>query len=375
MDAFKKFATKRVFLGFLLAIAVLWLSGTALELVKQPDHQVLVTPPMGEQAMKSEPLNMAPIPETLKSMDGYKKNVTPEVALPAKAQKASEAVPPPQPAVTKPIYTPALPNEKAGALAPANVVPTKKVVGLEFASAIIKPLSYELNERFWGWRPNDILDFTDNVNNFQLGVLEVTRRSIVILTERISRSGTVESLDKNLEHAMDWLMTKPDRYWLPTPESRYNDALKDIETYKKKLEKGEAAFYIRPVNLLPLLATYANLLGSCDENLAKTKEADGEYVSFFRADDYFYYSQGVASALAVILEAVLIDFKPTLETRHGAELLRQAIKYCHKATKIEPWIILDSDFSSFFANHRANMAAPISHARFYLDLLVATLST
>lgn len=374
MEAFKKFATKRVFTGFLIAVAVLWLTGTALELLRKPDPQVAVPPPMGQQAIKSAPLNKTPIPETPKNIEEYKKSLKPEASLPAKDLKSSEAVLP-QATATKPLYAPTSSGEKSGVLPPAPVVPIKKATGVEFASAIIKPLSYELNERFWGWRPNDILDFTDNVNNFQLGVLEVTRRSIVILTERISRSGTVESLDKNLEHAMDWLMTKPDRYWLPTPESRYNDALKDIETYRKKLEKGEAAFYTRPVNLLPLLATYANLLGSCDENLAKAKEADGEYVSFFKADDYFYYSQGVASTLAVILEAVLIDFKGTLETRHGEELLRQAIKYCHKATKLSPWIILDSDYSSFFANHRANMAAPISHARFYLELLVATLST
>ena len=31
--------------------------------------------------------------------------------------------------------------------------------------------------------------------------------------------------------------------------------------------------------------------------------------------------------------------------------------------------------SSIFANHRANMAAPISHARFYLGLLIKALST
>nr|MBL0731683.1 hypothetical protein [Desulfobacterales bacterium] len=65
-----------------------------------------------------------------------------------------------------------------------------QVKGVAFVSAAIKPLAYELDERFWGWRPNDIINVTDNVNNFQLGVLEITRRTVVILAERISRTGS-----------------------------------------------------------------------------------------------------------------------------------------------------------------------------------------
>ena len=87
--------------------------------------------------------------------------------------------------------------------------------------ATIKPLENELNERFWGWRPNDILDFTDNINSYQLGVLEVTRRTVVSLTERISRTGSTAAFDSNLENAMNWFMVKASRYWFPSPESKY----------------------------------------------------------------------------------------------------------------------------------------------------------
>jgi hypothetical protein len=59
----------------------------------------------------------------------------------------------------------------------------------------------------------------------------------------------------------------------------------------------------------------------------------------------------------------------------GLEVLHHAIEMCHQATEIEPWIVLNSDYSSIFANHRSNMAAPISHARFYLDVLIMALST
>ena len=247
--------------------------------------------------------------------------------------------------------------------------------GVAFIKALMEPMSYELHQRFWGWRPNDILNFTDNVNNYQLGVLEVTRRTSVILAERISRTGTTAAFDKNLERAMNWFMIKAERYWFPSPESKYSDGLKELKLYKERLEKSAANFYTRPDNLIPLLMAYEDLLGSCDENLVKDKEDDGTPVSFFMADDYFYYAQGVATAMQTILEAILKDFYETVDSRRGLEVLHRAIESCHHAAKIKPLIITNSSLSGILANHRANMAAPISHARFHLGVLIKTLST
>ena len=79
--------------------------------------------------------------------------------------------------------------------------------------------------------------------------------------------------------------------------------------------------------------------------------------------------------MKTILEAILKDFRETLEARHGVEPLRLAIESCRLATQINPWIITDAGLSSMVANHRANMAAHISHARFYIGVLILTLST
>jgi hypothetical protein len=239
----------------------------------------------------------------------------------------------------------------------------------------MQPLDHELNHRFWGWRPNDIINITDNVNNSQLGILEVTRRTVVQLTQRISRTGSTDAFNPHLEKAMNWLMVKADRYWFPAPESKYRESLDELTRYKEMLIKGKASFYIRTDNLIPLLTEYEDLLGSCDENLVKAKEDDGSDISFFKADDYFYYARGVASAMAVILKALHHDFSPTLDSRHGSELLHHAIVSCEIAAKLSPLIIMNSDLDGIFANHRANMAAPISHARFYISQLIKTLST
>jgi hypothetical protein len=394
MEAFKKFATQRIVAGLLLTVAVLWLTGTVLGLLGKSEppinvHQqeqsadVQIPSPkkpeishtqVAGELPKTDSTGLAPSPSPAKEVSqsdtqlNTDSGTTVQVAAPDSEKPAVPSHAGEKPAVPSLAAIPHTPDT-------SSALP-KKTPGVAFVTATIKPLSYELNDRFWGWRPNDILNFTDNVNNFQLGVLEVTRRTTVILTERLSRTGSVESLNKNLERAMDWLMTKPERYWFPSPEARYQDALTELATYKNNLEKGDAVFYTRSDNLVPLLAVFDNLLGSCDENLIKTKESNGEPVSWFRVDDYFYYAKGVASALETILEAVLEDFQPILETRHGTEILHHAIASCKRATEIEPWLLVtDSDFSGILANHRANMAAPISHARFYVEVLIAVLST
>lgn len=255
-------------------------------------------------------------------------------------------------------------------------IPSYPVTGMAFVDAVIKPLDFELNQRFYGWRPNDILNFTDNVNNFQLGVLEVTRRTSIILAERISRTGSTAAFEPNLENAMNWFMIKADRYWFPSAESKYKASLQEIRNYFYKLERGEANFYTRTDNLIPLLKAYQDLLGSCDENLVKSHEDDGSPVSYFQADNYFFYAKGVASAMLTILKGVERDFSTIMLSREGAmEVLHHAIESCHHAVEVDPWLILNSDLDSVFANHRLNMAAPISHARFYLGVLIRTLST
>ena len=249
------------------------------------------------------------------------------------------------------------------------------VTGVAFVEATIAPLRYELEERYYGWRPNDIANVTDNVNNYQLGVLEVTRRTVEVLVERISSTGGSQTFDKDLELARNNLMIKASDYMLPSAEASYEEALEALRNYRGKLMNGTAFFYGRIDNLIPLLRAYENLLGSCDDKLIRHYEDDGSEVSWFSADDYFYYAKGVASAMHSILEAVAVDFATAIETRRGTEILHHALESLHHATQIDPILILDSAPDGIFANHRANMAAPISHARFFVGLLIETLST
>jgi uncharacterized protein DUF2333 len=257
----------------------------------------------------------------------------------------------------------------------AAALPTDLPRGVVFIDEAMKPLHHELKERWWGWRVNDIINVTDNVNNYQLGVLEVTRRTSMILAERISRTGITASFDPNLESAMNWFMIKPGSYWFPSAESKYLDALDEWRQYRERLKLNEAKFYNRSDNLIPLLMAYEDLLGSCEENLVKHAEEDGKPVSFFKSDDYIFYAKGVVGTMSAILEAIAVDFNGILVSRRAIDDLHHAVEACHHALHVSPWVVFDSDPSSMFANHRANMAAPLSHARFYLNVIIKALST
>ncbi|MBF0451063.1 MAG: DUF2333 family protein [Candidatus Magnetomorum sp.] len=256
-------------------------------------------------------------------------------------------------------------------------IPEKKVVqpkirGRAFVEGITMPLSYELNERFWGWRPNDIINVTDNINNLQLGILETSRRAVVVLVNRISRTGSNDTIDENIENAMNWLMIKARQYWFPAPESKYNQAIDELNQYIERLERGRASFYIRTDNLIPLLEQFEDLLGGCDKSLTIKEDADGP-IGSSKADNYFYYAQGVALAMGSIYRGVRKDFLITLDSVQGTEILDEAIAACDDARDISPLIVTEGSLSSIFANHRANIDQPINRIRFYTNVLIRTL--
>lgn len=360
---YRQFFTVRVVAGILLAVVVLWGVWAVLSIFDkdEPAHLAMVEEDedlhdFGDAELPLHPVDLPPIGD--EDLEAPHEAIHEEPGREVPHEKPRE-----------------LPHEPGHAVPAMETSHELKANGVAFVEAITAALDHELNQRTWGWRCNDMLQFTDNVENIQLGVLEVARRATVVLTERIVRHGPTDIIDKNLENAMNWFMIKPDQYWLPAPESRYNDALKELRTYAEKLEKGEARFYTRADNLIPLLTSFSELLGGCDENLVKAKEEDGSPVSWFKVDDYLYYAKGVATAMGPILHAVQVDFAETVEARHGMDLLEHAIHACHIAAEIDPWLVTDASLDGILANHRANMAAPISHARYYLEVLAKTLST
>lgn len=344
-------------LGVLVLIGVLWMVFGYFDRSESPKNI----------AKAPEPKSQLPKPSRTDAPRSTKPKIYPGIGLPASEQDEKGLQP----------GTDSLreaEDQKREVTQQIKPVLDKRSRGVAFVEASIKPLDYELNDRFWGWRPNDMVNFTDNVNNFQLGVLEVTRRTSVALAERISRTGSTESYVPELELAMNNFMVKPNQYWFPSAESKYQEGLDGLRDYAGMVETGEARFYGRVDNLLPLLIAYESLLGSCNENLVKLKDG-GRKISWFKSDDFFYYSKGVASAMGTIFEAMAEDFREPIAQVGAGDILIEITSSLRRAAKIEPWIILEGSPGGIMANHRANMAAPISRARFYLNYLVTALTT
>ena len=244
---------------------------------------------------------------------------------------------------------------------------TRQPRGVTFVNAVIEPLQSEL-DRFWGWRPNDLIEFTDNVNNYQLGVLEATRRTSIVLAERISRTGSSDPYIRELEQAMSLFAIDPTNYMFPSPESKYKEGLENIRKYKEMLRNRSARFYNRMDNLVPLLLTYESLLGSCTENLLK------QGIGFFEVDDIFFYSQGAAAMVLSTMEGVGVDFRETIEGANSMDVYKEIVRSLREVVEMDPWIILRGGPHSIFANHRANMAGPMSRARFQMSILHGALT-
>ncbi len=231
----------------------------------------------------------------------------------------------------------------------------------------------------FGWRPNSLVfgkfGLTDNVNNLQLGVLEVARRTILVLNENMTRFAVTEAYNPRVNEAMNFLMVSPDKYWFPSASGKYREAIADLEHYIEDLSLGRARFYSRVDNLIALLSHYKDILGSCYHNLVKDSEADGSRISFFRSDDYFYFSKGVALGMYHMLEAVKEDFSQELKRKNAHKLMADVIHALHAASELSPWLVTNGAKDGILANHRANMSTYVGEAEHVVTILQTVLAT
>jgi hypothetical protein len=323
-------------------------------------------------APHGEPAPAAPKEPELKPLVPVPPKVAQETVTPAK----------PSPQVT---HEPGPTTPKAGPsqvppATPAVVAPPREPVkGEVFTLALIKIMDDQVNKPWFGWRPNSIVfgkaGLTDNVNNLQLGVLEVARRTVVVLNEHMTRFASTEAYNPQVNEAMNFFMVSPDKYWFPSASGKYREAMQGLEVYIAGLKGGRARFYSRVDYLIALLSNYKDLLGSSFHNLLKDTEADGQPVSWSMVDDYFYYSQGIALAMAEMLEAITKEFHQELQKKNSHKLLEDAIHALHAASHLAPWVVTNGAKDGILANHRANMSTYIGEAEHVISTLQSQLAT
>jgi hypothetical protein len=304
-------------------------------------------------------------------------------ASPEVAQREKSGVAPPFPEPVPSPAPPAAPETavKTPAPPPAVTPPPRvePVKGEVFTRALIKIMDDQVNQPLFGWRPNSIIfgkfKLTDNVNNRQLGVLEVVRRTLVVLNEHMTRFAITEAYNPKVNEAMNFVMVSPDKYWFPSASGKYREAIRDLEQYIDSLRQGRGRFYTRVDNLIALVATYKDILGSSYHNLIKDTEADGSQVSWWMVDDYFYFSQGLALGMSQMLVAVKEEFHQELLKKNSHKLLEDAIHALHAGSHLSPWVVTNGGKDGILANHRANMSSYIGEAEHVIATLQTVLAT
>jgi hypothetical protein len=238
------------------------------------------------------------------------------------------------------------------------------IPGVTFVDTLIELMDYELHGRMLGWRPNGILicRLTDNVNNYQLGVLEAVRFTTLRLKDSLTRLGEADTYDPDLEQALNEFMINATSWWFPSAESSYSQAIEHLKKFKTKLEKGQRSFYYRRDTLVALLSTYKDQIGNVNRTLVMP-------VGWYKSDDYFYYARGVTHVYYQILKVCRVGFKNQLATMHATDIMDEVLHELLIAEKIDPWIVFDGGYSGFFANHRANLNAPLSEAAHLLAVV------
>ncbi len=238
--------------------------------------------------------------------------------------------------------------------------------GVSFVETMISLMEHELSGRTLGWRPNDIIlgRLTDNINSFQLGVLEALRFTTLRLKDSLTRMGDADAYDPDLEAALNLLMNRATLFWFPSAENSYGEAVDHLKQFLVKLEKGQRHFYYRSDNLQLLISTYRDLMGNVNRNLIR------ENVGWFESDDYFYYAKGVAHVYFEILKVVRVGFESQLAlTLDAVAIMDEVLHELYRAEQMDPWLVLNAGPNSFLANHRANLNAPLSEVAHLLVIL------
>jgi len=266
----------------------------------------------------------------------------------------------------------------------------KKIKGAHF----IKINEMLIKDMADNWLPNDIFWPTallDNMPNFQLGVLEVVRYNVRVVKDNLSRMRTTDRLDPSAEAGFTNLSNDPFKWWFPSAESKWKEALKQLETYNQNLATGKSHFYARADNLIELLNQYLSLMGGANTRLInaprdmkttlgieeqKDKTTPTPLVDidipWYQIDDNFYYAQGVAYALHESFRAIRVDFNEVLTDKNSVTLVDKILEILGRCN-FEPLIVFNGDPDSIFANHSLNLSGIFNDARQKMNSLTVAL--
>ncbi|GIW44892.1 MAG: hypothetical protein KatS3mg077_2174 [Candidatus Binatia bacterium] len=241
---------------------------------------------------------------------------------------------------------------------------TPLVSGEVFAATLAAIVRHELDGGT-GWRPNDFVLWgpalaADNNANRQLGILQAVRESVRVFKDHLTKVSS-DQFDANLVRADTAFRNDLLKFWFPSAESKLREGVRALEAYIEGLHATpprSRPINLRNVELIRLFQAWTDLLGDVHARLYR------DDVSFFRTDDEFYYSQGVAHALHYLVLAVAREYREVFAGRAVlVTLLDEVALPLGKAARLKPLWVLNGKPDGLCANHRRNLDAFITEAR------------
>lgn len=250
---------------------------------------------------------------------------------------------------------------------PATAYPPDAVIrgGEPFAATLAAIVARELDGAT-GWRPNDFILWSpaflgaDNNANRQLGIIQAVRESARVFRDHLTKISATE-YDPNLVDADTMLRNDAYKFWFPSAESRYREAVNALHRYLDGLAQTPPTskpLNRRNVELIRLFQAWTDLLGDAHSNLLR------ENASFFVTDDYFYHAQGFTHVMHHLMIALQREYAESLAGRDTVlDLQQRVIASLAAASSIKPLVVLDGGSAGLFANHRRNLDAYLVDAR------------
>jgi hypothetical protein len=244
------------------------------------------------------------------------------------------------------------------------------IPGEVYATTMAELMDHELHSGF-GWRPNDFFLWgphvlADNNSNRQLGIITAMRETMRVFKDHLTKISSNE-YDPNLLIADTDLRNDPEKWILPSAESKYGDAVKHLRMYVAGLHaepQTSSPLNQRNVELVRLFQSWTDMLGDGHAMLYRARQPDGTPIYPWDDDDYFYHAQGYAHVMYYMMQAVIREYNQTQKTKPVlTALMQETLDPLQKAATMKPLIVLDGSSTGIFANHRRNLDAYINEAR------------
>jgi hypothetical protein len=242
--------------------------------------------------------------------------------------------------------------------------------GAILGSTLAAIMQHELDTGF-GWRPNDFFLWgpklmADNNANRQLGIIMAVRETVRVFKDHLTKVSS-NQYDRNLVIADTDFRNDPEKWMLPSAESKYEDGVEHLRAYVAGLETKPPTsreLNLRAVELIRLFQAWTDLLGDAHANLYRTQRDDGSPIRPWDSDDYFYHAQGYAHVMYYCMLALKREYVTTLKDDPVlTKLFDETTDALHKAATMKPLIVLNGSPDGLFANHRRNLDAYINEAR------------